>query len=700
MRYWVGILSFLLLSTGVLKAQQYPIAFSHDQFPLEVKRVLSESNNQAAIGVGESFGIAWADFGPEIRNKVIGQTKLMFDEKYKMRPHMENYFAAVASSINDENLDSQALTDYLNLTQKVIERKTKAEALSYFKTTRVFFESRALYTSRANELLINNDQYRFVFVEAPVIEELPPEPEPESEEDWDEYDENDFEDWNEEEEYGDDEWGTDWEDNYEDQPEEELSMADILEEDVVTRQVIGPSIQFEHVDLSIITPYDTGVVRNVKGSFLILENIFVGEKGIFDWTTAGLSADSVFVEFKGFEFDVTQSHFEASGVKLTYIGKLDESISGVFEFKPETTKEPKKLAFPRFMSLDNDVKVNNIDGPYFYYRGGFSLAGNKILSESKYKGMAQIRVDDAGGPKFKTESFRFVFEDSTITAERASLVIYNQYDSIYHPAVRLKYNYGTKDLVIQRDKGGFRSTPFTASVLDMNFTADIIRWNVEEDSLYISTLSARSEVPLLFQSNKYFDRNVFSDVSGLYDFNPLKLVLAYVDKDGVNSFYVEELAEKKHIKLKILKGAMIELMQHGYINYNVATGKISLTDKGSHKGLAQDGDADYDNVLLFSKIATGSNAMMDFSTQEMQINGVDKFYLAKVLDVSVEADSNRITMLPNRDIKFHGKLAAGNFDYVGHDFIFRYDSFLVEMNQIDSIQFYVLEENSRGTTRK
>jgi len=86
-------------------------------------------------------------------------------------------------------------------------------------------------------------------------------------------------------------------------------------------------------------------------------------------------------------------------------------------------------------------------------------------------------------------------------------------------------------------------------------------------------------------------------------------------------------------------------------------------------------------------------------TQEINIRGVDKFYLAKVLDVSIEADSNQITILENRDIKFNGRLAAGNFDYVGRDFIFRYDSFLVEMQQIDAIELYVLEETKSGPKR-
>ena len=177
---------------------------------------------------------------------------------------IENYFAALASAINDENLNSQAFTDYLNLTGRVIKEKTKQESYDFFKKTRTFFERRSLYTSRASELNIANDNYRFAFVEAEIYVEPEPEPEEEVFEE-DPWEENDFDEWDEEEEYADDEWGSDWEDDYEELPEEELSMADILEEAVATREVLGPAILFDNVDLIITTPYDTGVRKNAKG---------------------------------------------------------------------------------------------------------------------------------------------------------------------------------------------------------------------------------------------------------------------------------------------------------------------------------------------------------------------------------------------------------------------------------------------------
>jgi len=695
MRYLFVFLSLLFLG-GTGYAQNGQTALSHDDFIAQIRQELSENGNTVNTSIGEAFMQAWEGFGPNVKNKIINQVGLMKERNYKLIPELVNYYASIAYAITDENLDEPALLDFLNTTQKVLENNSRKKVLEYFRTVRTFFEHRALYFSKSRNLLIANDSYRFEYVAPPAIEE-----EPESSIEEDTVDA--FDEWNEKETYKDDEWGTDWEEDTlanQDQ-KEEPSLADLLEEEVVTREVTGPAITFDQVDLQFTTPYDTGSIRNAKGSFLLMDRIFVGSQGKFDWSTTGLNPDSVFVTFSGYEIDPTQRTFHARGVKLTYLGMLEKPIPGVFEYAPEIRKmKPRALSYPRFMSLDNKVEVKGLGGPYFYYKGGFSLAGRKILSESKYKGNAEIRVDDAGGRKFKALSPRFVLEDSTISAERSAVVVYNKYDSIYHPAVRLRYDMSTRDLTILRDNGSFRNTPFVATALDMNFTADVMRWNLDHDSIFISTLSARTQVPLIFQSNEYYDRNVFSDLAGIYDFNPLKMVLAYTKKEGVDEFYVEELADKKHIGYKIMKSAMIELMQHGYVDYNISSGRIRLTEKGRHKGLALDGDADYDNLLLFSKTSKGANAIYDMDTQEISINGVDKFYLAKVLDVSIEPDSSRITLLANRDIRFNGKLAAGNFDYVGHDFIFRYDSFLVELNQIDSIQFYVQDENSRGSKRK
>ncbi len=687
-RFLVGVVLWLGYAITAV-AQDTGFTYSHDQFSIDVKEKLSFGGNPLSTTIGESFTVAWSTFGPDVRNKIISQTKALVAEKHPLRPNLESYFAAIAYAVNEEHLGNADLLDYLNMTQKVIDNYGRQDELKYFQRMQSFFEHRALYHNDHLNVGISNDSYRFVYE---VIAAPPAEEEPavnaetaDEEENWEE------EDWEEE----------DWsEEDWDEEPEEEASLASVLEEPVVTRQPTGPTIKFDRLDITVDVGYDSISINNTKGSMLIIEEVFVGEYATLNWTTVGLAKDAVYAKIGGYELAVNNPRFTFRGAKFAYKNLFAQPVLGEVSFKPEKTANPEARHYPKFTSLENNIEVKGIVGPYSYYRGGFTLEGRKISSVAKYRGKSVFRIDDSGRPKLKIVATNLAFHDSSMTTERARLVIYTKYDSIYHPAVRLRYDQRTNMLIAQKDKGPFRNTPYVSSANNINFTADLLSWHLDQDSLYFSTLLARNEVPLIFQSNEYYDQNIFSSLSGLYDFNPLKLVIAYADREGVDKFYVEELADKRKINIKVLQGAMMLLYQKGYVDYDPTTGIVALTEKGRHKGEAQKGKADFDSILLLSLVEDGSNAVFDLNTQEIHINGVDKFYLAKVLDVSVAADSNRITILRNRDIKFNGTLAAGNFDYRGRDFIFRYDSFLVEMQQIDGIDLYVTEETKNGPKRK
>ena len=693
-RFLVGILILLCCSTLGL-AQGTDFDYSHNNFSLDVKAKLSFTNNPVSITIGESFSLAWSGFGPDVRNKIISQTKKMIADGHRLQPNLEEYFASIAYAVNNEHLSSADLVSYLNMTQSVIDNYAVSQELMYFERMRSFFEFRAINHTDYIDVSIKNDNYRFVYVETTQLVEEEEEPLEDTtyyeEEEWTE------EEWTEEEEWDEDEYN---EDEFYEEEEEEVTLASLLEEAVVTRQLNGPTILFDRGDISVDVGYDSIAINSIKGSFLVMENIFVGKQGNINWSTVGFDKDDIFAELKGFEFDVTKPQFVLRGAKLTYKSVFEEPINGEIEFRPEKTEDFRLKHYPKFTSLENNIEVEGLVGPYSYYKGGFSLEGRKVSSKAKYSGTAAFRIESEGRPKFKVVSPTLLFADSTMTSTNARLVIYTKFDSIYHPAVRVRFDAKTNNLVVQKDKGGFRNTPYVSTANKMNFTADLLSWNIDQDSVYFSSLIGRQEAPLMFQSNGYYDRDIFPRLNGLYNFNPLKLVLFYCQKQNVSQFYVEELAEKNKLNLKNVQSAMMNLYQLGYVEYDKSTGIVSLTEKGIHKGDAQKGRADYDSVLLLSLVSSGTNAIFNLNTQEIQINGVDKFYLAKVLDVSVDPDSNRITILKNRDIKFNGVLAAGNFDYIGREFIFRYDSFLVELQQIDAIEFYVLEETPSGPRRK
>jgi hypothetical protein len=689
-RFLVGFLILLCFSlTGYTQGTDF--AYSHDEFSLDVKAKLSVSANPLSIAIGESFSLAWSGFGIDVRNKIINQTKKLVADGHRLQPNLETYFASIANTVNIENITSAELVSYLNMTQRVIDNYAVSQELKYFERMKSLFEFRALYHTKYLNVGIYNDNYRFVFVEDESLADTSSEEEVFAEDTT--YVED--EDWTEEEWVEDD-----YTEDEEFVEEEEVSLASILEEEVLTRPLSGPTILFDRGDILVDVGYDSIRIDNIKGSFLIMDNVFVGDRGKIDWTTVGYDKDEVFVQLKGFELDVSKSRFLFRGAKLVYKNVFDEPIGGDFEFRPEKTDNIEHMKYPKFLSMENNIKVQGLAGPYSYYEGGFTLEGKKVTSIAKYRSNSTFRMESPGGLKFKVTASKLSFLDSAVSTQLARLVIYTKFDSIYHPAVRLRYDAKTNILVVQKDRGGFRNTPYVSTANKITFTADLLSWKLDQDSLYLSTLLGRQEVPLIFQSTEYYDRNTFSSLTKLYNFNPLKLVLGYCKKQKVTQFYVEELSDRHKLNLKSVQSAMLSLYQLGYVEYDQSTGIVSLTEKGIHKGEAQKGKSDYDSILLLSLASSGSNAIFNLNTQEIHVKGVEKFYLAKVLDVSVVPDSAKLTILKNRDIKFNGKLAAGNFDYVGKDFIFRYDEFLVELQKIDAIEFYVLEETPYGIKRR
>ncbi|NJN42923.1 MAG: hypothetical protein HC811_12515, partial [Flammeovirgaceae bacterium] len=57
--------------------------------------------------------------------------------------------------------------------------------------------------------------------------------------------------------------------------------------------------------------------------------MFSGEGGIFDWSAAGLSADSVFYELQGYSFNTAKPELKAEQGKLTYRGKTPAKVDWI-----------------------------------------------------------------------------------------------------------------------------------------------------------------------------------------------------------------------------------------------------------------------------------------------------------------------------------------------------------------------------------
>lgn len=610
----------------------------------------------------------------------------MRKRKFPLKSHMVNYFGAIVNAVTIDNADPATLTGYLKVAGKVIENANASQAQNFFAVSRTFFQYHALHYEKSFRLYAKEDSYSFDYIEsAPTtlswndtissenqLETSPEDPQP-------------------------------TEEIIEEQPEDLPVQEEFMPSWMIpaSQPVLeGPVLQFDKVTLNFVTSFDSIFLRNTRGTLSLIQNIFVGEEGSFDWTSAGFSPDSVICNMTTYHFNVRKPDLKADLVKLNYVGKTPGFVPGTLEFKSQSRKDSVLSTYPRFKSYQSDLVITSLADENVRYKGGFSLTGNKISSTSVTGEPAIIEVYQQGEKKFTAQSTEFIFSDGDIISDKTKVNIHQGNDSIVHQMVRLKYSYGadsTQRLLLQKDNGDMRNAPYTSSFFNIDFAADILRWDLYSDSLDIQINGARNTVPLIIESIDYYDPEDYRLLKGVgFSFHPLALVVNYALQKRVRQFYSGDLANFSGRNTLEIKQAIEFLKQKGLVNYNSRTDLVQVKQKAVDIYKAFKGEEDYDNLKIHSVIDNHPNATINFNDRSMTVRGVQEFDISDSLNVHIVPDSSVITLLQNRDIRFDGTITAGNFVINGKGFTLKYDSFFISMNQVDSINFFLTEKNARG----
>ena len=668
----------VLLAGPATFGQGSKAAIVSASFPDSVRIILENTRNIDAGVIGAGFAASWGNFSLAQQETIKSQVKLMRQKKYPVKPHLINYFGAIVNAVTMENLDSDKLSDYLRVTGKVLENQSPAKGNSFLSLSRVFFRYHSLHFEKSFRLHVTDDNYTFDYIEAqaPIS--------------WDDTTQL-IASTDPTEVVTDDDAG----DGYDSMAALEPAWMNPPPPPALE----GAVIKFSKVTLNFSTPYDSVELRNTKGMISLTDNTFVGEGGTFDWSPAQLHPDSVYCTFTTYFFNASKADIKADLVKLTYLGRTPGAIPGTFEFKSQPRKDSVASSYPRFKSYESTLQIQGIGDKNVKYSGGFSLIGNKITSESFIGDPSTIEVSRDGDLKFIAKSQSFAFSPNTITANRAEVDILQGNDSIVHQGVRLKYSFANdsiQKLILQKEKGSMRNAPYASSFFNVDFSGDVLRWDLSQDSLTIETDGGRNTVPMVIESTDYYDPEDYRILRGPgFNFHALGLVVNYALKNG-NEFYSGDISTATGRDLLEIKKAVQFLYEKGLVIYNDRTDKVIVKQKAIGLYKAFKGQQDYDNIKIHSVIDSMSNATINFKQGHMTVRGVEEFEVSDSLNVRIKPDSSIITLLQNRDIKFNGTIDAGNFKISGKGFTLRYDSFLIDLTHIDSVNFFVIETNAKG----
>ncbi|MCC5931957.1 MAG: hypothetical protein JJU28_22120 [Cyclobacteriaceae bacterium] len=683
----IFILLLFLFIVFESQAQRYRLTDTLSVFPERVNEMMLQTRNEKAAEAAAAFQQAWSSgaFTQNQQNKIASISLGMIKKDYGPIPFFVQYLSLISSATQEHGISGSKIDNLLDVLEKSINQTNSKTYLTIISNLNTFFSDNALHKNNFNKLYHENASYDFEYVGEVSPEEDIYEPPAVSEvfDSWDSWDSND--DWEKAatSESSNDSWS------------EPTIFTDAIPLDVPV--LTGALIKFSNVDLIFATPFDSTAIIGTKGDFSLSSHIFSGNGGTANWESADISRSDLWVNLQTFQFNVRLPEFTAEKVKMHYPKLLNQQVEGIITFKSIKRKVSEEPRYPRFISYHSNVDLNKIEIEGAKFTGGFAMEGKRIRGASVYGNTSEILIRDAAGNAFKANSKVIDVTDTVISARNAAVVIYHSRDSIYHPSMRLRYYIKEKRLVAIKEQNGHQQTPFNSTHFNVSITADAIRWNMETDSLDIYVMNARSMIPAYFESNEYYHFDRIKELSVAYPFNPLLMVYNHYTKHKQESFYVSDLLAQNKVNENALRSALLQLSYKDYIAYDVVSGKITIKPKLIHYNLARWNKIDFDDLQIRSMETHKPNATLNLTENELLIRGVDQFFISQTQNVFIIPTNREIKMQKNRNFSFNGDIYAGNFQFIGRDFIFRYDSFQVDMSKIDSIKFYV---DTQQRTRK
>jgi hypothetical protein len=507
------------------KAQLIRLSEQPEIFISDIQTVMATDNNSVAIATGKKIETYWTSrFSPEQKKALIATCRSMGTRGHKMA-QFYFFFSILNKAIEQEKFSDEKISSLIGITQKFVEGydlKTSTKMLEILKD---FIEKRRVYASNFNRLYALGGTFEIKFLDkkAETSVQVPTSttnPQTPSELPETKY----FDDW-----------------DTAPAPEAVITSAKhIFSPDKKSMPIIGGlSIQLNDIDFVMATASDSVWIKKTGGTVSLKDGIFVGKGGLFSFESAKLPQISVVLT--DFAFEIRNPKFSAEEVTLTYTDRLTAPIKGVFEYKSEKRNKNVPPTYPRFMSYENDAFIKNIDRSIEYH-GGFSMSGSKIFSSSVQNRYSSISVKKDGKYSFKASSTRFELSDSLITSQLANFVTFIEKDSIYHPAV--KFNYNQKNNILRLNKmdvGGFKEATFSDTYHQMNIKSDAMRWNLNEGKMDFYIVSARTQVPAVFESFDFYDAQRVTGLNGSSGFNPLLMVGNFTQKNNKLSFTLDEI---------------------------------------------------------------------------------------------------------------------------------------------------------------
>ncbi len=445
-------------------------------------------------------------------------------------------------------------------------------------------------------------------------------------------------------------------------------------------------IQITSGDLYCSDKRDTINIYDADGRVDILRQKFIGTKGTVYWEKAEFEPENTFAILSDYVLNLNEAGYKAENVELTHKNLFDQPIAGHIEDRISFAKNAAQAKYPKFITYQSSYVLKNFI-PGVSFSGGISMQGAHIAGLGMDGEDALIEISSDDTLRARLSSSIFLINSSAIHANHAEVSIYIEDDSIYHPDVIMNYSISKEYLRLTKSKDYNSQGPYTNSyhMIDMNFAE--LRWERTGSDMKFQAAMGTAMGNAWFESYDFFNDAVYNSLQNILEYtNPLADLWSFAELLNSRVFAVLSFAYHMGTDPSNERHRLMNLSRLGFIYFDFENDEIIVRDKLYDYIDAHHKQRDYDVIRFKSNTSSGlENASLDLKTKDLTINGIPNIFLSDSQEVRLVPTDNKIIMKRNRNFQFDGIIDAGLFKFYGQNFFFEYDSFLINLQNIDSL---------------
>ncbi len=446
---------------------------------------------------------------------------------------------------------------------------------------------------------------------------------------------------------------------------------------------------FPQLNLTCYSKSDSIQILDSKGFFNYTSNVWHGAKGKVTWEVSGFDAQQVYATFGSYILPMQQSYFEIDTVQFYNFLYFDHPLKGSLRHKVMNVSLPENTTYPQFTSIEQRFELRNIH-PDINYEGGFSQNGAKFLGSGTHENPATITIYRNDTVFLTAKSLYFALRKEQILSTDTEVKIRMDTGYIYHPGLIFKLMIAENELHLIRNGEGLAQSPYFNTYHNVSMDIELLSWKLNSGIIDLKMISGAAQNQGEFESLSYFRESFYNQLQGMDAIHPLQGLKNCAKYFHGQPFLASDYADMMHMPINQIRQQVIQLSFFGFIGYNINTDQIEVRQRLEDYLLFRLGKKDYD-VIRFNSNTPGNlvNGRIDLLNYDININGVKNISISDNQNVVFFPANEHILLKKNRNFVFDGAINAGMLNLYGKGFEFDYDSFLIKMNNIDSVRMKV-----------